>query len=154
MILPHPTDVLTDALVLRLEDGARVGQIHQMMYYVHAWGLLFCPSACLDEPFVAGAFGAFHARVHRRFQGRTMKDRVLPGDVLFPGRTPSQHIRKHVEEVLEAYRDFSLRQLEEMMQHDPIYRLARQGKKAAERGERMDNALIKQHFQTLWEQHH
>lgn len=150
MIQPHPTEILTDALVLRLGEGTRVGEIHQMMYYVHAWGLLFCPSASLEEPFEAGVFGVFHERVHRRFFGRMMKDLVLPRDVLFPGHTLSQRIRSHVDEVLEAYRDFSPCELENMMKHDPVYRAARHGKKASERGGCMDNERIKRHFQTLW----
>lgn len=126
-----------DYIILFMEEEGlflNLIKLQRLLYVAYAWHLAFHSKMPLfPEHFEAWKFGPVNRTVHDRFKGRssftspiTIADRWFhhPNEVL---AILSLSEREHVDNILNIYGDMTSLELEEMLQYEDPWRLARVG---------------------------
>lgn len=149
---------VVDYITLKLDEaksGLNTLKLQKLAYYTQAWHL-----ALKNEPLFEGRFQAWvHGPVNRAVYDRFSKthmmfDLVRVGDMRpeFDLEKLSVDIRKHIDEVLEAYAHLSGPQLEQMTHDEAPWIVARDGLKASERCEtELDEKLMATFYRKMLE---
>lgn len=144
---------VTDYLIVRLDEagvGMNVLKLHKLLYYVQGWHLAMKDRPLFQGTFQAWVHGPVSRQVYDRFSGtHTMYSLLSPRDVRpgfdFGDLNPAE--RAHVDEVIEAYAQYSGTQLEEMTHSEAPWLQARGGRRPADRCEtELDEAVMRDFF--------
>ncbi len=146
-------DDVVDYIVVKLDEagvGLTILKLQKLLYYVQAWRL-----ALKDEPLFEGKFQAWvHGPVNRQIYDRfaakysmyaTLRRTDAKQD-FDPGSLSAQ-TRAHIDEILEAYANYTGSQLEQMTHDEEPWIAARGDRRPAERCEReLDEGLMAAYF--------
>ena len=134
---PRKLYAVCDYIILFMEEEGlflNVVKLQRLLYIAHAWHLAFhSHTPLLNEGFEAWKFGPVNRTIHNRFRGRssfyspiTIADRWF-SDPADPLAILSVSEREHLDNILNIYGDMTTLELEEMLQHEDPWRLARVG---------------------------
>jgi uncharacterized phage-associated protein len=103
-------------------------KLQKLLYYVQAWALVFRQKPIFDEDFQAWAHGPVVDSVYQEYREHGWNG--IP-----PGNCPEidSEIAAHIDSVMDAYGDFSAKQLESMTHQEDPWRIARGGLPVAAR---------------------
>jgi uncharacterized phage-associated protein len=131
---------VADYVCFRLIDaGAAPSQLklHKLLYYIQAWSLALYDEPLLDEKFQAWIHGPVSRTIYNRFKDtKNMFSSITEEDISDYSDLPQTAIY-HIDEVLEAYGDFSGTQLEELTHQEAPWINARKGLSRFDRSERI-----------------
>jgi uncharacterized phage-associated protein len=131
---------VADYVCFRLNDaGSPPSQLklHKLLYYIQAWNLALYDEPLLDEKFQAWIHGPVSRTIYDRFKNtKNMFSSITEEDIHDYAKLPQSTIY-HIDEVLEAYGDFSGTQLEELTHQEDPWINARKGLNRFDRAERI-----------------
>lgn len=146
-------DDVVDYIVVKLDEARAnltILKLQKLLYYVQAWRLALRDQTLFDGKFQAWVHGPVNRQVYDRFASKyTMYAALRREDVRvgFDADALSPAIRAHIDEVLEAYANYSGSQLERMTHDEAPWIEARGDKGPAERCEReLDEATMASYF--------
>lgn len=144
---------VTDYLIVRLNEagvGLNVLKLHKLLYYVQGWHLAAKGTPLFPGRFQAWVHGPVSRQVYDRFSStHTMYSLLGERDVRpgFDQAALAAAERAHIDEVVDAYAQYSGTQLEEMTHSEAPWRVARGTRGPAERCEtELDEAVMRDFF--------
>lgn len=132
---------VVDYITLKLDEaksGLNTLKLQKLAYYTQAWRLALKNERLFEGRFQAWVHGPVNRQLYDRFsKTHMMYDLVKVSDIRpeFDLEKMPKDIREHIDEVLEAYAQFSGPQLESMTHEEQPWILARNGRKSSERCE-------------------
>lgn len=146
-------DDVVDYIVVKLDEAGAsltILKLQKLLYYVQAWRLALKDQTLFDGKFQAWVHGPVNRHIYDRFAGKyTMYAALHREDVRpdFDANAMSPSVRAHIDEVLEAYANYTGSQLERMTHDEEPWIAARGDRAPAERCEReLDEALMASYF--------
>lgn len=85
--------------------------VQNMLYHAQIWHLVRHGRRLFPAQFLAEPWGPFSPRLHELYTGREAV-------IVAPDFQPSHELLAYLDEVMEAYRDFSDEQLQALSQHE------------------------------------
>lgn len=137
---PSINDVV-DYVIVKLDGGdvpLTLLKLQKILFYVQAWHLGFGKGPLFRGPFQAWIHGPVNREIYDRFKDtHSLYASVTCEDILnkLAAESLSEHVRVHIDEVLEAYGDLSGTQLEVMTHGEKPWIQARGNRRASERCE-------------------
>lgn len=128
-------------VVLRIfdrESGDVITHLYlqKILYYVQAWALAFGLGPVFDEDFQAWAHGPVVPEVFQEYKDYHYDPIPVPSEWREVDKTTLEHISK----ILEAYSQYSAKQLEHFTHEEDPWRIARDG---CPLGQRCENIITK-----------
>jgi len=147
---------VVDYIILKLDEarsGLNTLKLQKLAYYTQAWRLALKQESLFDGRFQAWVHGPVNRELYDRFaKSHMMYDVVKVGDIRhgFDPAVLSEDVREHIDEVLEAYAQFTGPQLERMTHDEAPWIQARGGRKFSERCEtEIDESLMASFYKKL-----
>lgn len=129
--------------------------LQKLVYYVQAWALAINGRSVFKEKFEAWELGPVNAQLHARFEGGHTGYRLLGESDVSPSFIVSElplNLRKHIDEVLDAYKDYSLYQLNILATTELPWTMAVKRIKTAETKPEISEEQMKLFYKKLWKE--
>ncbi|MBK8817324.1 MAG: DUF4065 domain-containing protein [Methylococcaceae bacterium] len=147
---------VADYIIVKIyepNNGLSLLKLQKLVYYVQAWHLALAGTTMFEGKFQAWVHGPVNRSLYDRFSAtHLMYDPVNLNDVRenFDQNALSEPHRLHIDEVLDAYAQFSGPQLERMTHEEKPWLDARGCLKPSERCEsEIDENLMKTYYKEL-----
>jgi uncharacterized phage-associated protein len=113
-------------------------KVQKLAYYAEAWHLAIHGKPLTNSEFQAWIHGPVSRELYDRFKGSKSLYSSVDEHDLRPDFNPdglSEDVKRHLDDVLEAYGPFSGSQMEEMSHREDPWLAAREGYRTSERCE-------------------
>ncbi|RJF74089.1 Panacea domain-containing protein [Rhodopseudomonas palustris] len=133
---------VVDYIVVKMEDaGERLNvlKLHKLLYYVQAWNLAFGKGRFFNNEFQAWVHGPVCRIIYDRFKDtKSMYSPVRRRDMRenFDVDALPNPVKRHIDNILEAYAEYTDDQLEEMTHQERPWIETREGYHPNERCEK------------------
>lgn len=151
---------IADYVIVRLknEDSSSLVnlKLQKLMYYIQAWHLAFYDKALFDGKFQAWIHGPVSRELYDRFKDtKSLYSEVELSDIVTKDFEHfDENTKAHIDNILEAYAQFSGYQLEIMTHREEPWIAARKGFDPMERCENeIDENLMTQYYKNRLSSH-
>ena len=137
------------AYILESRSPLTAMKLQKLLYYSHAWHLVWDEEPLFPEPIEAWANGPVVPAVYEQHRGRFRLESWPCGNPanLLPNE------RETVDIVLEVYGDLGAHELSNMTHREPPWRDARAGLRPGQRSHaRIEDSAIFEYYDSLYEE--
>jgi len=149
---------VADYIIVRLDEpshGLNLLKLQKLVYYVQAWCLALTGAPLFNGKFQAWIHGPVSRTLYDRFSATHMMYDPIDVNGVRPNFDPNalpEADRLHIDEILDAYAQFSGPQLERMTHEEDPWLLARGNLRPSERCEtELDEGLMGTFYKGLLE---